>query len=47
MQCLELSKQIIEVLDGVPSHTALTTLDICRAVIKEKSGVDPKNETGE
>jgi hypothetical protein len=37
MQCLELSKRIIEVLDGVPSYTALSTLDICRVVIKEKS----------
>jgi hypothetical protein len=37
MQSLELSKQIIVVLDGVAPCTALATLDICRAVIKEKS----------
>lgn len=37
MQSLELSKQIIEVLDGVAPCTALATLDICRAVIREKS----------
>jgi hypothetical protein len=36
MQSLELSKQIIEMLDGVAPRIALATLDICRVVMKEK-----------
>jgi len=37
MQSLELSKQIMDMLDGVAPCTASAALDICRAVIKEKS----------
>jgi hypothetical protein len=36
MQSLELSKQIMVVLDNVEPCTALATLDICRVLIKEK-----------
>ena len=45
MQSIELAQQIISSIEEIPSITALTALDICRAVIKERDFISASSKS--